>query len=495
LNFAGAAVLTLTATDAVKAEGDFGSTSFTFTVTRSGITSSVATANWAVSGGTANATDFGGTLPSGTMSFAAGDIEETITVQVRGDTAVEPDETFNLFLSSQSANVTLATAGATGTIHNDDLPPAATLSIEPLAAERSEGNSGATPFTFTVTRSDDTSIAASANWAVAGSDLLGIVTPADATDFFGGGQPTGSVNFAAGETEQTVTVQVQCDTAFEPNEGFEITLSEPSARVAIDPALDSARGIINADDAPRAEISIEAVDAVKAEGTGFGLTEFTFKVTRTGNTSFTSTATWTASGTAVDGTDLIQTGTVVLLNGQTERMFTMAVIQDSEVETDENFTVTLSNPGDGTDIGTATASGTILNDDLGPAVLSVAAVDADMAEGDSGTTNFTFSVMRSGETTVAATADWAARGPDVDGFDLVAGARPSGQVSFAAGETEQTIIVEVKGDSDVEGDEPVQLELSNPSAGAELVVRHRQLVPARWVGEPHGRRRKLLAGG
>ena len=57
--------------------------------------------NWAVTGsGTnaANATDFGGTLPSGTVNFAVGETSKTITVNVQGDTTREPDETFTVTL-------------------------------------------------------------------------------------------------------------------------------------------------------------------------------------------------------------------------------------------------------------------------------------------------------------------------------------------------------------------------------------------------------------
>ena len=55
-----------------------------------------------------------------------------------------------------------------GTINNDDTA-AATLAIAATDADKAEGNSGSTPFTFTVTRSGDTSGASSVNYAVTGS--------------------------------------------------------------------------------------------------------------------------------------------------------------------------------------------------------------------------------------------------------------------------------------------------------------------------------------
>ncbi|WP_375781795.1 Calx-beta domain-containing protein, partial [Microcystis aeruginosa] len=113
-------------------EGNTGTKAFTFTVTRSGDTSGSSSANWTVSGtGTnqANATDFvGGTLPSGTVSFAANETSQIITVNVSGDTTVETNEEFTVTLSNPT-NATITTATATGTIQNDDDDPA--LAITP----------------------------------------------------------------------------------------------------------------------------------------------------------------------------------------------------------------------------------------------------------------------------------------------------------------------------------------------------------------------------
>ena len=89
-----------TADQTSKLEGNSGTTPFTFTVTRSGSTAGTSSVSYAVSGGTADAADFGGTLPSGTVSFAAGETSKTVTLNVSGDTTVEPDESFDVVLSS-----------------------------------------------------------------------------------------------------------------------------------------------------------------------------------------------------------------------------------------------------------------------------------------------------------------------------------------------------------------------------------------------------------
>src|SRR3546814_6359358 len=110
-----ATFLGIAALDAVTAEGDAGATAFTFTVTRSGDTSAAGSVDYAVTGA-ANGADFvGGSLPGGTLSFAAGETGKTLTVVVAGDMAFEADEGFTVTLSNASAGSEIATASAEGT--------------------------------------------------------------------------------------------------------------------------------------------------------------------------------------------------------------------------------------------------------------------------------------------------------------------------------------------------------------------------------------------
>ncbi|WP_219726382.1 Calx-beta domain-containing protein, partial [Cylindrospermopsis raciborskii] len=101
------------------------------------------------------------------MNFTAGETSKTIIVDVLGDTTVEPDEGFTVTLSNPT-NATITTATAVGTIQNDDFV-APGLAIAPTNAIQTEGNIGTKAFTFTVTRSGDTTSSSSANWAVTGS--------------------------------------------------------------------------------------------------------------------------------------------------------------------------------------------------------------------------------------------------------------------------------------------------------------------------------------
>ena len=121
-NGIGHTYIAIIATDAIQAEGNGGSTSYTFTVARSGNTSGSTTATWAVSSSQATADDFvGRVFPTGTVTFATGDSSKTIIVEVNGDSNIENDEIFAVSLSDP-AGATINTATAYGAILDDDVP-------------------------------------------------------------------------------------------------------------------------------------------------------------------------------------------------------------------------------------------------------------------------------------------------------------------------------------------------------------------------------------
>jgi len=108
-------------------EGNAGETVMTFEVTRSGDSASDFTVDFATSNGSATAgSDY--VAASGTVSFTAGGPNtQTISVTIKGDTDVEPGETFSVTLSNVVATtgtVTIQGSGVgTGTIINDDVAP------------------------------------------------------------------------------------------------------------------------------------------------------------------------------------------------------------------------------------------------------------------------------------------------------------------------------------------------------------------------------------
>mgnify|MGYP006273138171 CR=1 FL=1 len=118
-----ATTLAINPIDADKAEGNSGLTDFSFTVTRTGDLSGTTSVEYQVTGlgaNQANATDFGGVLPTGMVNFAVGQPSALIVIDVSGDTDVENDENFTVRLINPTGGATITTETATGTIRNDD---------------------------------------------------------------------------------------------------------------------------------------------------------------------------------------------------------------------------------------------------------------------------------------------------------------------------------------------------------------------------------------
>jgi Ca2+-binding RTX toxin-like protein len=105
-------------------EGDVGLTTMTFKVKLSSA-SAGSTLNYTIAGSglnPANGDDLSGAL-TGTLTFAAGELEKTVTISVKGDVTFEANEDVTLTLSNPSTALTLAVASATTTILNNDLAP------------------------------------------------------------------------------------------------------------------------------------------------------------------------------------------------------------------------------------------------------------------------------------------------------------------------------------------------------------------------------------
>ncbi len=302
-------------------------------------------------------------LPSGTVTIAAGAASETVTVEVQGDTDFEPNEGFTLTLSAP-VNGAIVDGVATATIENDDAAPAPEVSLSPLTLSQPEGDAGPTAFTFTVERTGiDLSQATTVAYAVTGSGGQ----PATADDFAGGVLPSGTVTIAAGAASETVTVEVQGDTDFEPNEGFTLTLSAPVNGAIVDGVATAT--IENDDAAPAPEVSLSPLTLSQPEGDA-GPTAFTFTVERAGiDLSQATTVAYAVTGgggqpaTADDfAGGVLPSGTVTIAAGAASETVTVEVQGDTDFEPNEGFTLTLSAPVNGAIVdGVATAS--IENDD------------------------------------------------------------------------------------------------------------------------------------
>jgi hypothetical protein len=108
-------------TDVSRKEGKKGKTKlFTFTVTLSAPPDQPVTVSYQTVNGTAKTSDGDYVAKSGTLTFAPGETTKTITVEVKGDSRKEANESFYVDLFDNSGNALLTRKRGTGTIFNDD---------------------------------------------------------------------------------------------------------------------------------------------------------------------------------------------------------------------------------------------------------------------------------------------------------------------------------------------------------------------------------------
>jgi len=345
-------------TSIVRTEGEGGATTtFTYAVTRTGATTATATVGYAVSQAqgttTLDGNDYqGGVLPSGVVTFAAGQATATVTIVVANDQLIEANEGFVVTLAGASAGYAIGTATASGSIVNDDVAGAFSIARTSDAIEG--GNA-----TFTVTRTG----------GAGGPVDIAYVVVADGTatsaDFVGGTLPSGTVRFEAGQTSAVIAVATFDDTLVEGNETFAVRLESASNQGTIATGTATAT-IIDNEDLPRLTISDPSVVEGNPGGTGAVLR---YVVTSNiaapaGGIRFDIA---TADGTAIAGVDYTARSIVgaTISAGQTSYVFDVVVIGDVLPERGETVLVNLSNPQRAA-IGDAQGVGTIVNDDGAP---------------------------------------------------------------------------------------------------------------------------------
>ncbi|MEO0526561.1 MAG: lamin tail domain-containing protein, partial [Bacteroidota bacterium] len=235
--------LSIAADNAVRAEGDTGTTDFTFIVTRSGDVVGTTNVDFGVTGDV-DASDFGGTLPSGTLSFMPEQTSQTITVSVSGDTEDESDEMFTVTLSNATNGATIQTASADGIVQNDDSPGGAvSIVINEILFDPAPDLPGDANGDGTRDGSEDEFIELVnmgadpldiSGWTI--SDLVQvrhtfptntILNPMQAIVVFGGGTPVGSFSGAVVQTASGGFLGLN-------NGGDTVTLNNGTADIAME---------------------------------------------------------------------------------------------------------------------------------------------------------------------------------------------------------------------------------------------------------------------
>ena len=487
INAGDAPLPTLSIDDVTVTEGDTGNVEATFTVTLSEAADAAVTVDYATADDTATVgQDY--VENTGTLTFEAGVTTQTITVEVIGDTDVEPDETFFVNLSNVSDNVTLADMQGIGTIADDDAPTVPTLSIDDVAV--TEGDTGNVEATFTVTLSEAADAAVTVDYATADD------TATVGQDYV---ENTGTLTFEAGVTTQTITVEVIGDTDVEPDETFFVNLSNVSDNVTLEDMQGT--GTI-ADDDEEPVTNAQIITPVPDAQTVLAGNDFTIDVNYSTDPANTPT-TGLGLGIFWDSSQVLLTGLPNLLeiegvtqptgvveedvedldgDPNTDRFlvqawldlggnFPSATPADSERLFTANFTAVDGFSGTTVNFSdSAVASGfefvsTSATIEAGTAP-ELSIDDVTVTEGDSGDiTEAVFTVTLSEAVDSEVTVDFstAADTASADDGDYTP---INGTLTFDAGETSQTIAVEVIGDPDFEEDETFFVNLENASNNA-----------------------------
>ena len=301
---------------------------------------------------------------------------KTFTVDTTEDTVVEANETFTVSLTASDAptgTTVTATDTGTGTINNDD---GAVVTVNDANADEGDG------ITFTVT------LGAAVQGGLTVTPSFTDVSAVEGTDY---DENTTALSFTGtkGETK-TFIVSTTEDAVLEADETFTVGLSVSNSGVT---STDTGTGTINNDDSAAVTIN----DANADEGDGI---TFTVTLSEAVQGGLTVTPDFT-DVTAVEGTDYDENTTALTFTGTKgeTKTFTVDTTEDTVVEANETFTVSLavSDAPTGTTVtATDTGTGTINNDDSAEVTVN----DASAAEGSDITFTVTLDAAVQGGLTV-----------------------------------------------------------------------------------------------
>ncbi len=269
---------------------------------------------------------------------------------------------------------------------------------------------------------------------------------------------SGSVNLLLNDGNGTLGPYTAYSTNVASGAPYDLAVADLNGDATLDlaianPSYGSVAVLLEGDPPPFVPL-ITIGDATLTEGNS-GTQNAIFTVTLSGASATPVAVAYLTSGdTAVANDDyLTASGTLTFAPGETSKLVTVPVTGDTKAEANETFFVNLSAPS-GATIADGQGLGTILDDDP-----SVSISDVTRFEGNSGNTRFVFTVSLSAASNAPvvvsyATEDGTARKRD---NDYVA---KSGKLTFAPGETSQTITVQVKGDRKNEANESFFVNLT-----------------------------------
>jgi hypothetical protein len=387
------------------------------------------------------------------LTFHPNETSKTISIAVKGDTTPELNEEFQVKLTPVSANATIVDDLGTGTIINDD---GAVFTINDVTV--TEGDNGTLNAIFLVrlltSFSQEVTVKVQTQNGTATSD--GTNPDFDAV--------TQTLTFPANTTQlqQLVKVPIRGDLTQESAETFRVLLSNPSGGATLARAAGIGTILDNNDPAPTISVS----NATFLEGDA-GASRLVFKAMLSQPSDSPVTISFfTRDGSGPNGATASGNDYIPVLNasvtfepGETIADIAIPILGDTTDELDETFGISIFNPI-GATLNSSSAIGTIQNDEVR---LSIG--DVTLAEGNNGTTIFTFQVALNQApvghpVTVNFETANTVPGSAAANADYVS---KTGTLTFPAGSNlAQTVSITVNGDTRIEGDEQFFVNLLAP---------------------------------
>lgn len=388
------------------------------------------------------------------FTIPAGNTQTTIPVTVNGDTIDEPDEDFEVRISSveQPHVVQDGRRLVLGVIQNDDNPP--TISINNVVTSEAAGTAS-----FDVTLSNPSQNEVQVNFETADGTAVG---GADASDGDYITREPETLTFAgvAGPDDDATLVQnavitINQDNRFEGNnpQNFFVNLSNPSNAV-----LGDAQGegqITDSDDPPN--LTIANASAAETDGT------LTFTVSVEDRVSEVPVAVNFSTGadgdSAVAGSDYLgRSGTLNIPAETASGTIDITLLEDAIDEADETFTLELSNPTNAQIASDPPSATGTIQDSNDPPVISFASTTVTGTESEGADLIFTISLSAPSDQQVTAefstTDDTAVAGSDYTNTVET--------VTFSPGSQQETVEVRLLNDDDHEADETFIAVLDSP---------------------------------
>ena len=431
-------------------------------VVRTGGSTGAVTALYSVQSGSANGDSGVGpidfVLTNGVVSFAAGQTNKTIAIRLQDDTLDETNEHFFASLVPLTGGAALGRGLAKVTILDNDTAGTIAFSSATFAANENAGTA-----LVTVVRTNGRAGDLTVDYYTG----TGTATPDE--DF---GSTSGTITFGANELSKTFSVNILQDEAADGNETFTLHLSNPTGGAKLG-TISNAVFTIKDDES---SVSLAAAEFARSETNA----SIAFVVNRSGALNTTVTVDFaTANGSASAPGDFTATnGTLTFGPNVPSKTILVPVVRDYTPEENETFSLQLSNPQGGVQLGSTTMSTvTLVNDDF-PGVISFSATNYSGLEG----TNLTVTVKRTG------LASGVTVQLSMEGLTATAGTdftAISTNLTFNGGESQKTVRIPLKTDVTPEGDEKILLFLSSPTGGAELGATSTAIVTIKNKADPN----------